>query len=188
MNPERFCVKFFATPNTQVENEAIFIDIFQDWIKHRKLDGVLLDVADYSHVPGGPGVMLIAYETNYAMDHGEGQFGLYAQRKVAEAGTPQERILSLVKSTAAFGQLLESDKRVDIKLEGHKFLYISNDRLNAPNTDEAFAAVKGDLEAIATQLYPGQTVTVTRVENDPRARLTAVVEAQTPVSLETLVA
>lgn len=188
MNPERFCVKFFATSDTQVEDEAIFIDIFQDWIKHRKLDGVLLDVADYSHVPGGPGVMLITYETNYAMDHGDGQFGLYAQRKVAEAGTQQERILSLIQSTVAFGKLLESDQRVAVTLEGHRFLYMSNDRLNAPNTDEAFAAVKGDLEAIATQLYPGQSVTVTRVENDPSARLTAIVEAQSPVGIGALAA
>ncbi|NET09238.1 MAG: hypothetical protein F6K09_09970 [Merismopedia sp. SIO2A8] len=187
MTLDRFCVKFFATPDTQVDDEAIFIDIFQDWIKFRKLDGVLLDVADYTHVPDGPGVMLIAYETNYAMDHQDG-FGLYAQRKVCEDGTQQEKIMGLVKSTAAFGQLLENDSRVNVTLAGNKFLYISNDRLRGPNTDDGFNAVKGDLEAIAAQLYPGQSVSVTRVDNDPRARLTAVVEAASSVSLSDLAA
>jgi len=188
MNLERFCVKFFVTPDTQVEDEAIFIDIFQDWIRLRKLDGVLLDVADYSHVPNGPGIMLIAYETNYAMDHGNGEFGLYAQRKVSEDGSQQDRILSLIRSTAAFGKLLETDDRVDVKLAGHKFLYMSNDRLHGPNTDEAFEAVKGDLEAIASKLYPGQSVTVSRVDNNPSDRLTALVEAQTSVELGALAA
>ena len=188
MNLERFCVKFFATPDTQVDDEAIFIDIFQDWIRLHKLEGVLIDVADYSHVPDGPGVMLISHETNYALDHGDGQFGLYAQRKISEEDTQKERILGLIKSTAAFSQLLEQDQRVDVKLAGNKFLYISNDRLHGPNTDEGFNAVKSDLEAIAAQLYPGQSVTVTRVENEPSARLTAVVEAQTSVRLSALAA
>lgn len=183
---DRFCVKFFATPDTQVDNEAVFIDIFQDWIRLHSLPGVLLDVADYSHVPDGPGVMLISHEVNYAMDHGNGEFGLYAQRKVSEEATQQERIMGLVKSTATFGKLLEEDHRVNVTLAGNKFLYISNDRLHGPNTDEGFSGVKPDLDAIAAQLYPGQSVTVTRVQNEPSARLTAVVEAQTPLSLGAL--
>jgi hypothetical protein len=63
---------------------------------------------------------------------------------------------------------------------------MANDRLQAPNTDEAFAALKPDLEAAAAQLYPGQQVSVTRLENDPRDRLTAIVEMVGSVDIATL--
>lgn len=187
MAPERFCIKFLARPETNVD-EVAFIEIFHEWIRLQKLKGTLIDVADYRHVPNGPGIMLITHEANYAMDHGNGQFGLYAQRKLGEGNSHKERILELARSTAAFGALLESDNRVagKLSLEGGQFLYMANDRLHAPNTEEAFAALKPDLEAAAAELYPGQTVSVTRLENDPRDRLTAVVKVDNSVNLATL--
>lgn len=184
---ERFCIKFLARPETNID-EVAFIEIFHEWIRLQKLKGTLIDVADYRHVPNGPSIMLITHEVNYAMDHGNGQFGLYAQRKLGEGNSHKDRILGLARSTAAFGALLESDNRVagKLSLEGGQFLYMANDRLHAPNTEEAFAALKPDLEAAAAELYPGQTVSVTRLENDPRDRLTAVVQVDNSVNLATL--
>jgi hypothetical protein len=186
MDLERFCLKFFAR-EADVD-EATFIPVFHEWIRLKKLPGTLIDVADYRHVPDGPGIMLISHEVNYAMEHGSGEFGLSAQRKLGEGSTHQERILDLAKRTAAFGALLESDSGIagKLRLEGGKFLYMANDRLQAPNTDEAFAALKPDLEAAAAQLYPGQQVSVTRLENDPRDRLTAIVEVVGSVDIATL--
>lgn len=189
MDLERFAIKFFTRPAVDVD-DAAFIDIFHDWIRNKRLNHVMLDVADYRHVPNGPGVMLVTHEVNYAMDRGDGAFGLYAQRKLGQEATAREKLLGLVKSTAQFGSLLEAEEKVDgrLKLEGGKFYYIANDRLHAPNTEEAFNTIKPDLEAIATQLYPGKSVSVTRLNNDPRARLTAVVEANESVDIGALAA
>ncbi|MEM8641123.1 MAG: hypothetical protein AAGG51_20260 [Cyanobacteria bacterium P01_G01_bin.54] len=175
----RFCVKFTAEPETQLEDEATLIPIFHDWIRERKIPGVLLDVVDYSHVPEGPGIMLITHEINYAMEHTGGEYGLSAQLKIAEGETHTDRLVNLIQRTAQFGTLLEADSRIagQIKLQSDRFYYIANDRLNLPNTDETFDQIKGDLEAAAATIYPGKTVTVTRVENDPRERLTALVVA-----------
>ena len=52
MNIERFCVKFFARPETNLD-DAVFIEIFHEWIRLKTLPGILLDVADYRHVPFG---------------------------------------------------------------------------------------------------------------------------------------
>lgn len=178
MNIERFCLKFFARPGADID-DAIFIDIFHEWIRFKKLGGILLDVADYRHVPEGPGIMLITHEINFAMDYAEGRFGLFAQRKLGQTSSHQERILELARATVSFGALLESDPRIvgKLSLEGGTFHYMANDRLVAPNNATAFAALKPDLEAVAAVLYPGEQVSVRRVENDPRDRLTAVVEA-----------
>ncbi|HEY9670174.1 MAG TPA: hypothetical protein V6D11_01845 [Waterburya sp.] len=187
MDLERFCIKFLARPQTNIDEVAL-IEIFHEWIRLQKLKGTLIDVADYRHVPNGPGIMLITHEVNYAMDHGDGQFGLYAQRKLGEGETHKDRILGLARATATFGALLESDQRVagKLSLEGGQFLYMANDRLRAPNTEETFAALKSDLEAAAAELYPEQPVSITRVENDPRDRLTAVVKVENSLDIASL--
>lgn len=186
MEIERFCLKFLAR-SAQVD-EAGFIPIFHEWIRLKKLPGTLIDVADYRHVPEGPGIMLISHEINFAMEHGGGNFGLSAQRKLGDGATHHEAIVNLAKRTALFGSLLETDARMQGKLhlEGARFLYHANDRLRAPNTEDAFQAIKPDLEAAAAQLYGHPRISVTRLVNDPRDRLGALVESSDPVSISSL--
>jgi hypothetical protein len=186
MDVERFCLKFFA--HADGVDEASFIPIFHDWIRLKSLPGTLIDVADYRHVPDGPGIMLISHEVNYAMEHGDGQFGLSAQRKLGKAGTHQERIVELARRLARFGALLEADSRLGgaLALEGGHFVYRANDRLRVPNTEAAFVAIEPALATAAAELYGDQPVTITRLENDPRERLTVVVQTGAPVALSSL--
>lgn len=178
MNIDRFAVKFPAQA-TETFDQGSLIPILHEWIREKSLPGTLLDVADYRHVPDGPGIMLITYEINYALDQGNGQLGLYAQRKVGSEGSQADRIADLLRSTQQFGSLLENDRRLagQIAFKGNEFSFIANDRLHAPNTPEAFAAIQGDLAAAIQQLYPGKTVSLTQVQNDPRDRLTVKVES-----------
>lgn len=187
MNLERFCIKFFARPQTTLD-DALFITIFHEWIRDRKLKGTLLDVADYRHVPTGPGVMLITHQINFALDYNHNQFGLLAQRKTGLAPTHQGRILELVQATKSFATLLQADWRVaqQFSLEAGTFHYISNDRLLAPNTETGFNAIKPDLEKVVNLIYPSQTISITRVNNDPRERLTIAVSTETAINIENI--
>jgi hypothetical protein len=186
MDVERFCLKFFA--KEFLIDDTAFIPIFHDWIRLKTLPGTLIDVADYRHVPNGPGIMLISHEINYSMDHGGGQLGLSAQRKLGEPGSHGEQIVALAQRLGQFGTLLEADPRVAgaLALEGGRFLYQANDRLRVPNTIESFAALQPDLEAAATTLYGSQSFRITRIANDPRERLAALVEAAEPRSMASL--
>ena len=186
MDVERFCLKFFARSSDV--DEACFIPIFHDWIRLKSIPGTLIDVADYRHVPEGPGIMLISHEINYAMEHGGGQFGLSAQRKLAHTGTHQEGVVELVKRMANFGTLLENDSRLagGFALEGGKFLYAANDRLRLPNTAESFDTIHSDLAGAAATLYGDQPVSITRLENDPRERLTVLVETSASLAMASL--
>lgn len=178
MNLDRFTVKFFAKPGASVD-EAVFIEIFHEWIRQYKLPGVLLDVVDYRHVPNGPGVMLITHDINFALDHGEGRFGLLAQRKAGRGDELPAKLLDLIRQTVNFAFQLETDFRVAGKLrfEAGGFELASNDRLLAPNTAEAFAELQPAVQAVAAELYPGREVAISWVENDPRQRLTIRVAA-----------
>lgn len=189
MDIQRFGLKFFAQPGFDLD-EGIFIDIFQQWIRRRALDGILLDVADYRHVPTGPGIMLITHEINFALDQAGGRLGLLAQRKSGPGDSHRERLLALVTATAACGALLEADPRLagKLRLEAGHFHYIANDRLLVPNSAAGLAGLRPDLAAVAADLYPGQTVTLNQVDNHPRDRLTVAVQSAGPLAMKQLLA
>lgn len=180
---ERFCVKFPAETIPADFNEESLIGVLQGWIRDEKLAGTLIDVVDYRHVPEGPGIMLVTYEMNYMMEH-QGGYGLYVQRKVGAVNSHAEAIADLVQAAATFGTLLA--KETGVTLKGNEFLYISNDRLNAPNTDAAFAEVKTDLEAALQKIYGGKSLTIERVQNNPKERLTLAVKVNSPVAIAEL--
>src|SRR5258708_30948979 len=67
------------------------IAVFHRWIQDRACPEMLIDVADYRHVPNGPGVMLIGHEANYSLDNTKGRLGLLYSRK-QEGGGAQENL------------------------------------------------------------------------------------------------
>lgn len=192
MNLERFVIKFPARSGSQLKDEADLIPILHEWIRLKKLEGTLIDVADYRHVPEGPGVMLISHEINYALDHTGGQWGLSAQRKLGREGIQEpshvDRIVNLIRATARFGVLLEADQRIkdQFHLSGEQFYYRSNDRLHGPNTDEAFAQLKSDLEVVAKTVYPDKSVSITRIQELEGDPLTAWVRVDESIPITTL--
>ena len=84
MDAHKLQLKLFADaqPGRSLED---FIPVFHRWIKDRVLtDDTLVDVANYAHVPEGPGVVLIGHGADYFMDEGGGRLGLLFNRKRAE--------------------------------------------------------------------------------------------------------
>ncbi len=67
MLPKRISIKLFAR-NPQVVKPEAFVPVFQRWIQQHAVEGLLIDVADYKHVPDGPG---IGVEINEALFGGE---------------------------------------------------------------------------------------------------------------------
>ena len=47
-----------------------FLAVFHRWIREGCCPELLIDVADYRHVPFGPGVVLVGHEAEYAMENG----------------------------------------------------------------------------------------------------------------------
>jgi len=63
-------------------------------------------VADYAHVPEGPGIMLVTHAITFSLDRSGGRFGLRAQQRRSAA------IAATLRATLAFADLLERDSRV----------------------------------------------------------------------------
>src|SRR5229473_5672560 len=83
-------VKVFARQPAPID-QGDAIAVFHRWIQNRECPEMLIDVADYRHVPDGPGVMLIGHEASYSLDNTKGRLGLLYSRKQA-GGEAQENL------------------------------------------------------------------------------------------------
>jgi hypothetical protein len=186
VNLQRFCVKFFAQASHGLD-DAKLINVFHDWIRRRVDLGTLIDVADYRHVPDGPGVMLITHEANFAVDRTEGQrLGLLYQRKTDQDGDTAQRILSAVHHTVTACRMLMDDAHLEgaLSFAGGELRVIANDRLLAPNTAAGYEQLVPDLQRVGAALYG--TFELQRVNNHHRERLAAQLTSAVPVSMAEL--
>ncbi len=178
MDLHKIVVKFFAADAAAVRLDE-FIPVFHRWIRERSVDGTLVDVADYGHLPKGPGVVLVAHEADYAMDTMEGPLGLLYSRKSAAPGRLSDRIASAFRAALGACAKLEAEPefRGRLRFRAGEALVLANDRLNAPNTDPAFQALRSDLSAAVASVYPSG-FDLDRMSDDPRRRLGVRVTAR----------
>src|SRR5436190_3259719 len=155
MDAHKLQLKIYATPEAAkaIGPEAL-IPVFHRWIKDHVLPELTIDVANYGHVPEGPGVVLIGHGSDYFIDEGERRLGLLHNRK--RSGPPAaERLSDLARRTLHAAALLEKEPSLAGKLAfaTNELLFRVNDRLAAPNTEATFGAVRAELEALGKQLY-----------------------------------
>jgi hypothetical protein len=147
--------------------QASLIPIFHRWIRDRELgDELLIDVADYKHVPDGPGVMLIGHEAHYAVDEMDGRPGLVYARTRPASGSFGERLRAAVASALRAARKLEDEPSLSgLKFSGDRLAVRIDDRLLAPDGDETFAAVEPELRALLAELYGGVDFRLRREED-----------------------
>jgi hypothetical protein len=182
MDLHRVVIKFFAADGAGVRLDE-FIPVFHRWIQRHAVEGMLVDVADYGHLPQGPGVVLVAHEADYSMDTMEGPLGLLYNRKTPSPGRLADRIAAAFKAALGACVKLENEPEFQgrLKFRAGEALFLANDRLHAPNTDDTFLALRSDLSAAAAKVYPAN-FDLRRVSADPRGRLAVQVAAREPVA------
>jgi hypothetical protein len=157
MDAYKLQLKIFLTPDSAraVPPEA-FVPVFHRWIKERLLPDLVIDVANYLHVPEGPGVVLIGDGSDYFMDQREGRLGLLHSRKRASAA-PADRLTDLARRTLDVAVRLEREPTLAgrVRFSPNEFVFRINDRLAAPNSDATFAVVQPELERMAAQIFAG---------------------------------
>jgi len=162
-------VKFFVEqPNSIALTD--FIEIFHSWIQAS--DGVYHDVADYSHMQAGPGIVLVANDANVSIDETGNRRGLQFSQKAPLAGSNQNKLRQVFRSAMEYCRKLQAEPalRGKLRFSTNEALVSLNDRLLGENSPAAFEALKSDVEAVAKELFRGATVTVNR-DADARRRL-----------------
>ena len=175
MELQHLNVKFLVEAPESV-NLQPYVRVFNSWIQAGSADELLIDVADYRHVPEGPGVILIGHEANYSLDNTGGRLGLLYNRKAAVPGSNGDRLRQAVRAALLAAQRL-AEAEPSLRIRPELVQVTVNDRLLAPNTAETLDAVRPELEAFFDALYGGAPYTV---ENNPelRERFNVTVAAQ----------
>lgn len=162
MKSEKLQIKLFAKTGSHFELEQI-VPVFHRFIREHAFDELMIDVADYRHVAGGPGVVLVGDANDYYLDLGEGRPGLMFSRKRHGAdagGRLREGFARALKAC----QLLEAAPELAGKLTfaTDEVLIRLTDRLNAPNTDAGYEAALADARPLLDKLYGSAGYGVTR--------------------------
>lgn len=175
MELQRINVKFFMAEPDRAPL-ADFIAIFHSWIQ--SADGIYYDVADYSHMAAGPGIVLVAHEANISVDETGGRRGLLYNQKQPLKGSNQERLRLVFRSALENCRRIEEEPKLGrrSRFRGEEALLIINDRLLAPNTEETFSSLRPDLEDFLRRLYRGADFSLER-DTEPRKRFSVGVKA-----------
>ena len=154
MDLQKFGVKLFFNTNRSFDSKD-FIPVFHNWIQDKIVDNhLLIDVADYSHIPDGPGVMLVAHEGNFSLDQENQQPGIMYMRKTEIAGSFTERFNTVLSTVIKVANRLNDNnisKQVDFT--PNSFRFIANDRLYAENTADNQSFYKREIQKALDEKY-----------------------------------
>src|SRR5581483_10654466 len=117
--------------NPEAVDLEVLIPIFHNWIQEQPFPEKLLDVADYRHVPEGPGVVLIGYQGDYSVDNTDNRLGIRYNRKAVLDGENDDRLRQAARATLTAAQRLEADSRLNgnLRVNGQEMEISVNDRL-----------------------------------------------------------
>lgn len=134
-----------------------FIPVFHRWITERVLPELLIDVADYSHVHEGPGVLLVGHDAIYAYDLSRGEPGLlYSRRRETSPELEgidalESRIESLLKCAFRACDLIEAEPQLEgrVAFDRHRLELSVNDRLFPSDEQTALTLARAFQRALA---------------------------------------
>jgi hypothetical protein len=182
MEVQHVNVKIFAQEPVAIDLAAA-IPVFHRWIQQRATAGLLIDVADYRHVPGGPGVMLIGHEAHYSLGETGGRFGLLYNRRTAADGSTRQKLREAYDAAWAACRRLEDEPEFRSKLKFHPgdVEVVFNDRCLTPNTDDTWESLRPELEGFFTELWGAGAFDIQRT-GEPRERLRVRAAVRSPGS------
>ena len=161
MEPTKFQVKVY-TKDRDVELEKL-VPVFHQWIRAKKIsDELLIDVADYAHVPQGPGIVLIGHQSDYYLDMGDDRPGLLYSRKRGYEGDFQGGIEDAFRRALGACKMLEAESDLGLEFGTMELLFRVQDRLNAPNSDSTYEAYEPALKQAANTFF-GESARLERI-------------------------
>lgn len=168
MNLQHVNVKLMLDAPADADLAAL-VPIFYAWIQGQIFEELLLDVADYRHVPAGPGVILIGHQANYSVDNIDNRLGVRYNRKAELGGGNQDRLAQATRAALIACQRLQAEPTLAAKLQfnGRDLEIFIDDRLLAPNSEPTFAKARPDLQRFAERLFGGSQYSLTH-NPDPR--------------------
>jgi hypothetical protein len=136
---------------------APLIPVFHAWIQGQVFGDLLLDIADYRHVPSGPGVIVIGQAGDYSVDHTDNRLGVRYNRKAPLDGSNQDRLRQAARAALTACQRIESEPALNgrFRFNGRDIELFVNDRLLAPNRESTREAAQPEFDTFFRKLFGG---------------------------------
>ncbi|MGH9324947.1 MAG: hypothetical protein ACRD3V_34335 [Vicinamibacteria bacterium] len=134
-----------------------FVPIFHEWIRSDRLpEETLIDVADYSHLRGGPGVVLVGHRAAYGLDAVAGRLGLSYRLGPSAAESRMPRLeLALFRALRACRALEEEGPRGIVRFRTDEVRLRFLDRLRAPRARQTRAAALAETAPFFERIFSG---------------------------------
>lgn len=166
---QKINVKFLLEEDGEVDYDFLLV-IFGRW---REDEGEeIIDLADYLHVPHGPGCLLVSHRWHFGVDFSNGRPGLFFSSRKGLEGELPDRLRTAIRACLEKGKRLLSESEVPAGLKPRlgDVEVVINDRVLLPNTEESDAEVRPALETVLDRLYGTGAWTIER-DDDPQRRL-----------------
>jgi hypothetical protein len=163
------------------------IPIFHSWIQDQACEELLLDVADYRHVNGGPGIILIGHEADYSLDNTDSRWGVRYNRKTVVEGDNQTCLKQATRAALIACRRLQQDTSLKLYFKGDEIEVFVNDRALAPNREETREALTPELRWFSEKLFGG-TDSSFSFDTEPRRLFRAFLKASRAFTVEELLA
>lgn len=184
MNLQKINVKMFTDSGERIRLEP-FLDVFARWREDHSHAAAWIDLADYAHVPQGPGVMLIGRRGNLAFDLADPGPGILYANKQDLSGGPAERIRETFRRGLALITALtgEPDYPAELKPRPGFWEVTFNDRLEAPHSAATDGVLAPAVREVAGQLF-GTDGSRLIPQPDPGRRYGFAIHSEAAGSLE----
>jgi hypothetical protein len=179
-------VKLLVKDQEGIDLEPL-VPVFHSWIQEQSFEELLIDVADYRHVPDGPGVMVIGHEADYSLDQNDGRLGVRYNRKAILNSDSQGRLKQATKSALHAFKRLETDTRLNQKFHfnGRDVEVFINDRLLVPNSSENRNVLESEFRKLGDALFGVGNYELTW-QTDPRRLPGALLKGKNAASVSEL--
>ncbi len=179
-SPHRIKIKFFYQDD--VPSAEQFLPLFHRWIQEDRLaEHLLLDVADYKHVPNSLATLLVAHEADLAFDTEGGQAGFSYIRKRAwpEGSDSLDNRLEFSLSQALNAvEALELEDLPKLDLESLELRFL--DRLASPETQEDIDTIIEATQKVISQLYGTKDINICQLKEDKRRAFGLSIKVKRP--------
>jgi hypothetical protein len=186
MNLQRINVKLFVDAPAVVRLDA-FLSIFARWRENKKDPSEWVDMADYAHVPKGPGIMIIGHQGNLALDLADPGPGILYANKKGLNGNHETRVLNTFGRALALARALTEEPEYPARLSPRPSFWqlTFNDRMNTPNTDQTDSELGAAILRALDRIFGRDQYTRVR-EKDPLLRYGFVIHSDRVDNLDTI--
>ncbi len=185
---QKICVKVL-TDAPPAPNLDPFIAIFGRWRTETDHPAQWLDLADYAHMPRGPGIMLVGRNANLSFDLGSAAPGIIYTCKRGLEGAPEARLRAVLRACFEMADRLVAEPEFphEVQLLTGSLELSFNDRLETPNTPATDRLLRPVIECVLNSLFPSARCQILR-HTDPAKLYGFSIQANGAPGLDTLLA